>query len=582
MISGSTNAVTATVNIGGFVTGTPAFDTANGNIYVPFAPSRTQLTQGSVIVISSATYSAIAAITTNVSPSNEISAALFDPGNGNIYVPGASSVSVISGSTNAVIATIGVGNAPGTPILDSSNGNIYVSNYNSSSVSVISPITDGILSTISVGSLPGTPTFDSLNGNIYVLDYGSGTVSTISGASNVVIATITIGNPPEPSQGNGPPIWFGPPVFNAANGNIYVPNFNTATVSVISGNSNSVVGTIDVGAGPVAGVFDPSNSNVYVSNSNFGQSPGSISVIATPATISVTNSTVTTTSSTISALTVSSAATSTTPITVTTTATKTITVTATVVATSSSITTTSTAPILSIVYVAVIASVIVAIVLLSSRIFSKRESVPASQPLEPKRSHRNRNSLAVIALVAVVLIAVGAGVVSQAPVSTSSVVAGGSQNSSTPPSTITSNTTRTTYQTTISSSTPPSMMTSSTTHTTNQTTTGSTQTSGQMVLVTGSFNTGDLTLTYTQIIFLSDTGQNFTTPTEPGANGLVVGSFSIYLPVNHQYLVSADYSQYSPACVALGGSQCTVTGQFSCNSLDLVTTETVVRIILSC
>ena len=93
--------------------------------------------------------------------------------------------------------------------------------------------------------------------------------------------------------------------------------------------------------------------------------------------------------------------------------------------------------------------------------------------------------------------------------------------------------------------------------------------------VTGSFNnagnTGNLTLSYTQVIFVSNTGQNFSTATQAGANGLVQGTFSISLPNHHNYSVFVDWTAFSSTCAALGAVNCTVTGQLSCGSLNLNT-----------
>ncbi|TLY03649.1 MAG: hypothetical protein E6K87_04585, partial [Thaumarchaeota archaeon] len=65
-------------------------------------------------------------------------------GNGNVYVVLLSSntVSVISDTTNSIIATVPVGASPYGVAYG--NGNIYVSNYNDNTVSVISTTTNSV------------------------------------------------------------------------------------------------------------------------------------------------------------------------------------------------------------------------------------------------------------------------------------------------------------------------------------------------------------------------------------------------------------------------------------------------------
>ena len=56
--------------------------------------------------------------------------------------------------------------------------------------------------------------------------------------------------------------------FDSANGNLYVTNFSDNTVSVISGQTNTVIGNpIPVGSRVHIGIaFDSDNGNLYVAN----------------------------------------------------------------------------------------------------------------------------------------------------------------------------------------------------------------------------------------------------------------------------------------------------------------------------
>ncbi|HEU4785823.1 MAG TPA: hypothetical protein VFS57_00390, partial [Gemmatimonadaceae bacterium] len=63
---------------------------------------------------------------------------------------------------------------------------------------------------------------------------------------------------------------------------VYVTNFGSGTVSVISTSTNSVVATVAVGVAPIAVAVAPDGSLVYVGNidGDLGYHNGSVSVIA--------------------------------------------------------------------------------------------------------------------------------------------------------------------------------------------------------------------------------------------------------------------------------------------------------------
>jgi YVTN family beta-propeller protein len=205
----------------------------------------------------------------------------FDSSNGNLYVTNLVSgggtvtgtVSMISGQTNTVVGSpISVGNTPAEIAFDPANGNLYVTNFVDNTVSVISGSTNQVIATIPVGVQPLGVAFDSANGNLYVTNYSHdlrGTVSVISGKTNTVI-------------GNPIPVGSGPEgiAFDSANGNLYVVNSgdNPGTVSVISGQTNTVIGSpIPVGNLPQFIAFDSANGNMYVTN----RADGTVSVIST-------------------------------------------------------------------------------------------------------------------------------------------------------------------------------------------------------------------------------------------------------------------------------------------------------------
>jgi len=225
-----------------------AFDSANGYIYV------TNVGSDNVSVINGSTNNVIASIGVGVGSSPD--GAAFDSANGYIYVTnvGSDNVSVINGATNKVIASIGVGVAPDGAAFDSANGYIYVANFRSGSVSVINGATNKVIASIGVGVAPDGAAFDSANGYIYVTKQYSNSVSVINGATNKVIASIGVGSSP------------GGAAFDSANGYIYVTNSASLNVSVINGATNKVIASIGVGVAPDGAAFDSANGYIYVAN----------------------------------------------------------------------------------------------------------------------------------------------------------------------------------------------------------------------------------------------------------------------------------------------------------------------------
>src|SRR5205823_6634266 len=69
--------------------------------------------------------------------------------------------------------------------------------------------------------------------------------------------------------------------FDPNNGNMYVTNQGSNTVSVIDSTTNTVIATIPVGTTPFAIAFDPKNDDMYVvNNGNTNDRDNSVSVIA--------------------------------------------------------------------------------------------------------------------------------------------------------------------------------------------------------------------------------------------------------------------------------------------------------------
>ena len=111
--------------------------------------------------------------------------------------------------------------------------------------------------------------YPNVNNYVYVLNDGGsgpGTVTVVNGNTNTIVTTVTIGN--QSSVG---------PFFMAANPNtnlIYCVNGADNTVTVINGNTLST-STISVGSGPIGITCNPNTNTIYVANN----ASSSISVI---------------------------------------------------------------------------------------------------------------------------------------------------------------------------------------------------------------------------------------------------------------------------------------------------------------
>ncbi|MCI4352186.1 MAG: YncE family protein [Thermoplasmata archaeon] len=114
-----------------------------------------------------------------------------------------------------------------------------------------------VVPSIGVGFAPYGIVYDRSNGDLYVANAGSNSVTVIDGATNqVVVPSVGVGNSPREIA------------YDASNGDVYVANAGSNDVTVIDGATNQVVvPSIGVGTAPFGIVYDASNGNLYVTNS---------------------------------------------------------------------------------------------------------------------------------------------------------------------------------------------------------------------------------------------------------------------------------------------------------------------------
>jgi len=233
-----------------------AYDSGKAEIFVVNSGS------GTVSVLSDSNYAVLASVTVGQSPYRGI----YDPGKGEIFVAnyGANSVSVISDSSNAVVATVHVGTPPSSFAYDSAKGEVFVANSGASTVSVISDSSNAVVATVQVGTGPYDLDYDSAKGEVFVANAYSRSVSVISDSTNQVIATVNVGSGPLGVA------------YDSAKGEVFVANSVSGTVSVMSDGNNAVVATVQVGTSPGATIYDSAKGEIFVLN----RGSASVSVIS--------------------------------------------------------------------------------------------------------------------------------------------------------------------------------------------------------------------------------------------------------------------------------------------------------------
>jgi YVTN family beta-propeller protein len=232
------------------------YDSANGDVYVLDEAGDT------VDVIASMglwTNSIIAIITVGYNPAAlAVNTAYGEDGILYVANAGSNTVSVISGASNTVVATVAVGSDPRGIAYDNSNGDVYVNNEGSATASVINGKTNTVIATIPSVNGAGEHTaaqYDPSNGDVYMTSDGG--VTVINGATNTIIKTLSLGGPYTMGVDTG-------------NGDVYISDAGS-TVWVVSGATNTLAATIN---GPFAScegiTYDTTNNYLYMGDEDGG------------------------------------------------------------------------------------------------------------------------------------------------------------------------------------------------------------------------------------------------------------------------------------------------------------------------
>jgi YVTN family beta-propeller protein len=105
-------------------------------------------------------------------------------------------VAVVDTATDAVSATIAVGNMPTLLAITPNGGRVYVPNFGSDTASVIDTSSNRVMATVAVGPGPYGVAFSPDGSRAYITNAGAAAVSVIDVATNAVLATTHVGSLP--------------------------------------------------------------------------------------------------------------------------------------------------------------------------------------------------------------------------------------------------------------------------------------------------------------------------------------------------------------------------------------------------
>jgi len=172
-----------------------------------------------------------------------------------VYVAGYndSSVTIIDGAADSVIAKVNVGTRPNAIAWNPTANKVYVTNSASNSVTVIDGATNSVIHTEPVNYTPSALAFDLAHDKVYVANRGGNSVTVMDGTSNQTVWTVSI--PQEP--------WA--LAWNAAQSQTYCAVSGANRIAVVD-TSYSVIRYVDVGTQPRSLVWADYVNKLYVAN----------------------------------------------------------------------------------------------------------------------------------------------------------------------------------------------------------------------------------------------------------------------------------------------------------------------------
>ena len=266
----SSHHIVATPRVGYLATTTQVQvpDVSNGNVFVSLYGA------GNMTVISGTSNQVIANIPNVPLPEG----GAYDPANGYLYVSNDGkygNITVLDAVTNSYVSTISTGNKWGLGGIayDPSNQLLYACDNGDNNLTVVDTTSNSVVALIPIGGSCTVPFYDSQNGLLYTVMTNLDRLSVVNTTTKTVVATMGTGGYPAAID------------LDTANGYLYITNSQTNNVSVVDSATNTLVGSISVARGPVGVSYDPLTGFIYVTD----EVSDSISVIAPPSLLASVN-----------------------------------------------------------------------------------------------------------------------------------------------------------------------------------------------------------------------------------------------------------------------------------------------------
>lgn len=247
VINAATQTVVATIPLGSGNGPTGmTYDSLHGYIYTA------NIGAGTVSIISDTTNTLLATVNVGYSPWG----IAYDSRNGYVYVANdgaGTTVRIFNGLS--IIGSVVVGSSPDGVTYDGENGYVYTANSGSRTLTVISGATNTVVATLMYGSwFPYWVAYGARSGDVYVADAGGPYVYVVSGYTNALVKTI------------GVPSAQTEMAYDSGNNDAYATGCGGSSVMVIDGSSNTYLTSIATGSGPCGVTYDTLNGDLYVAN----------------------------------------------------------------------------------------------------------------------------------------------------------------------------------------------------------------------------------------------------------------------------------------------------------------------------
>ncbi|HET7768529.1 MAG TPA: beta-propeller fold lactonase family protein, partial [Chloroflexota bacterium] len=160
------------------------------------------------------------------------------------------------GGTLAALSTIPSPNGPVAVAFNASTGLVYLSSFSEHQLVVIdvSGATPAIVRVIPMPNNPVGVAINPTTNRIYVASLSGDSVTVVDGQTHTVIATVATG---DGAVGVA---------VNPTTNRVFVANGNASTVSVIDGATNQVIATVPVGPNPTGIAVNANFNHIFVTN----------------------------------------------------------------------------------------------------------------------------------------------------------------------------------------------------------------------------------------------------------------------------------------------------------------------------